>query len=164
MNLSLFFLGIFLITLMSCTQLEIQKYKKENTALSLIENFYHDGAFFEDIKKILGKPDDVYKGSTEKIHSYKNNNLKEWSFGVNNTGSVAWLIYNPVISNNSLLSRIEILPQTWKKYHCRKKRKPDTRVHHVIRDFTFFECAGGKIKAYYNKYGEIRSISVDGPR
>ena len=168
LSIRLLGVGVIFLGMNSCMQFQQKKNKTEenNLALSLMENFLNDGALFKEIKKILGEPDESYKrkNMSEKIYVYnnKNNNLKEWKFGVDDGGKVTWLNHEPW--SNPLLDRVEILPQTWKKYHCKKRSEPDTRVSHVIEKFTFFECAGGKIRAYYNVHGEIGTIYVEAPR
>ena len=41
---------------------------------------------------------------------------------------MVWLNYEPTTDKNPLLDRVEILPQTWKKYDCKKKRANQTEV------------------------------------
>ena len=156
--------------LISCTKFDQRKQAKgqekskkvESLARSIMENFLHKGASFEDIKNILGEPVRMYKYSDNSPEVYVYNNkvtgYKEWNFAVDKKGSVVWLNYMPW--NDSLFDRVEILPKTWKKYHCKKKNKTDASVPHIIREYTFFECAGGRILAYYNVHGEIGTIFI----
>ena len=101
-----------------------------------------------------------FDGIPHKIYDYNNkvNGYKEWSFAVNKAGKVVWL--NHIPWQNPLLDRVERLPDTWKKYDCKKKTRPNTTVPHFVQEDTFFECAGGKIKAFYNVHGEIDTIFV----
>ena len=149
----------------SCMRFEAREEAgKKNLAFSLMEDYLARGASFEDVKKTLGEPARMYKHegkSFPEIYVYNNkvNNFKEWSFAVNEKGEVIWLNYMPW--DNSLFDRVEVFPETWKKYRCKRKTRPDKRVAHVIRKHTFFECAGGKIRAYYNIHGEIGTIVVE---
>ena len=137
---------------------------KKEIGLSFIENFLQKGATSEEIKKLLGEPNRVikFKRISEIVYIYDNkiNNLPEWKFGVNKVGQIVWINHKPW--SNPLVDRVEILPVTWKKYNCKKKTRPDKSVPHVIKDYTFFECAEGKIRAYYNIHGEISTIVVAG--
>ena len=137
--------------------------KEKNVALSLIDNYLQKGATIEEIEKILGRADRIMKlkGIQEKIYDYNNkiNALLEWSFGADEMGRIVWINHKPW--SNPLLDRIEILPETFKKYNCKKKTEPNKKVPHVIQEYTFFECAKGKIRAYYNIHGEISTIAVN---
>ena len=164
---NVFFSGMLGVLLGSCTGTDIQENnpREKNSSISLIEKFFHKGASFEEIKKILGEPSEMYsyKDIPEKIYAYnkKTNRFKKWSFGVDKAGKVVWLNYKPRNDNNSLLDRVEILPQTWKKYRCKKVSVLNTSNPRITYEDTFFECAGGKIKAHYNVHGEIGIIEVE---
>ena len=135
----------------------------QNIALSFIENFLEKGATIEEVKEIFGEPHRVrtYKEIKEKMYDYDNkeNSLEEWTFGADKAGDIVWLNHKP--RSNPLLDRKEILPITWKKYHCKMKTKTDRRVPHVIHTDNFFECAEGKLRAYYNLHGEISTIEAN---
>ena len=150
---------VVLVWMLSCTHAE----SKNNLAYSFIEKFLHNGMSLGEVKKIWGKPDEIFKipNIPYDIYGYNNKKtkFKEWSFTVDKNGEIASLNYEP--DSDPLLDRSEILLQTWKKYHCRKKRKMDTSVKHVVSEVTFFECADGKIRAYYNVYGEVSTIAVE---
>ena len=152
----------FITYITACSNVKIQDERK-NFALSLIDNFLQEEISLNKLRKSLGNPHKTHifkdtPNQTAYFYRNKKNNLHEWSFGVDNSGHVVWINHTPWF--NPLLDRAEILPQTWKKYRCQKKTKPDKRTPHVIRQYTFFECARGKIRAYYNKYGEISDIAV----
>ena len=136
--------------------------KTKDTPASFIENFIENGANLEKVKGTFGESNQKIKikDIQETVYKYinKKHRGREWSFGIGKDKKLVWINYRPW--GNSNLDRVEILPTTFKKYNCRKKREPDTRVAHVIRDYTFFECAKGKIRAYYNIHGEISSIAV----
>ena len=159
-NLVLYAVFGNLLFLASCASSVSQK--EENIPLAFIENFLENGGNLKKVKEVFGEPDEKikFKGDREMIYEYRNKKYKgrEWNFGIGHDKKLLWINYRPW--GNPLLGRVEILPRTLKKYNCQKKTKPDTRVSHVIEDFTFFECAGGKIRAYYNFHGEISSIVV----
>ena len=137
--------------------------KRQLDALSFIDDFLKNGTTVEETKKYFGDPNKIskIKGVSETLYDYRNKEYPtlRWRFGVNDSRQIEWFNYRP--GANPLLNRIEVLPTTFKKYNCQKKRKPDTRVPHVIREYTFFECAEGKMRAYYNTHGEISLIAVN---
>ena len=159
---------MFMILLaVSCTSINSKenpqdKTKKEGYSVDIIEKFLHKGMSLGEVKKILGNPDEVFRipNIPYDIHAYNNKRtkFKEWSFAVDKSGEVASLNYEP--GSDPLLDRMEVLPQTWKKYHCKKKRKLE-RTKHAVGEVTFFECAKGKIRAYYNIHGEVSTIVVE---
>ena len=159
-NLILIGLGTTLF-LFSCTRPTPKKEK--NVPLVFIEDFLENGASLAKVKRIFGEPHETtkLKQIKETMYEYKNksNGLTEWIFGAGDRGEIVWLNYKPWF--NPLLDRVETLPTTFKKYHCKKKRKPNTTISHVIQDYTFFECAERKIWAYYNVHGEISTIEVN---
>ena len=151
----------WLFLLASCSSSTL--HKKETAPLSFIEKFLQNGATLTDIKNTFGEPHNIIKTKqvAEVVYDYddKENQGNKWDFGVNKNGELVWLYYRPW--GNPLLNRVEVLPSTLKKYNCERKRERDTRVPHVIRDFTFFECAEGRIRAHYNIHGEINTIAVN---
>ena len=139
---------------------------RENSALYLIEKFIQEGMSIGEVKKHLGKPQKtlIFKDTPDETAYYyrrKSDNSHKWGFGVNKLNQVIWLHYSPW--GNPLLDRVEILPETLKKYNCKKKSEPDNSTPDLIQNHTFFECTNDKIKfrAYYNRYGEIRSIAAN---
>ena len=167
------FLIVFSVWIVSCTQLESVDSNKKNFPLLIIDNYLQKGASLEEIKSLLGEPGEriTYKNLHQKAQEFykipkdiafynyydKVTKFQEWSFTVNSMGKVEGMAYT---GSHPLLDRVEVLPETWKKYRCKNKVIPDTRNPNVIQDETFFECVDGRIKAYYNKYGEIESITV----
>lgn len=165
-----FIIPLCLIIIMNwitaCTLVKTQGERtsnSENIALSLIEKFIRDGISLDEVKERLGKPHKAltFKDAPDETAYYyrnKTNNLHEWGLGVNKSNQVTWITHTPW--DNPLLDRVEILPKTLKKYHCKKKSKPDNSTPDVVRRHRFFECANGKIRAHYNKYGEIGEIDA----
>ncbi len=152
-------LVLLLIFIVSCTHTE--RRSEKDHAIYFIDTFLNRGISFEEIKSVLKEPDEIEVSKvSEKIYRYegKSTKLLKWNFGVNDEGMVEWIGYHP--RSNSLLDRVEILPFTLKRYNCKKKTEPDERVPHVIDDFTFFECAEGRIRAYYNIHGEVEDIVI----
>ena len=137
--------------------------KEGNAPLNFIEGFLENGVSLTKVKRTFGEPHEIMdvKQIKETVYEYKNksNDLTEWSFGASDQGEIVWFNYEPWF--NPLLDRVETLPTTFKKYNCKKKQKPDTSVPHVTQNYTFFECAEGKIRAYYNIHGEISTIAVN---
>ena len=155
---------ILILLAVSCVYINPKdKIKERKSSIQIIEKFLHKGMSLGEVKKIWGNPDEVFRipNIPYDIHAYDNKTtkFKEWSFAVDKSGEITSLNYEP--SSDPLLDRIEILPQTWKKYHCQKKRKWDTSIKHVVNEVTFFECAKGKIRAYYNVHGEVSTIVVE---
>ena len=160
--------SLCLLGMTGCASIEKQSETKKNNekfALSFIEEFFRDGMSFDEVKKRLGEPHEIFdfKNTPNEMAYYyydKKNNLNEWSFGVNNKfAQVTWMFHYP--RGNPLLDRIEILPQTLKKYGCQKKSKTE-HLPGLTRELKFLECADGRIRARYNKYGEIEYIVVSG--
>ena len=175
-HLIMLLIAIVSLCTTSCTQQANRTSRKEkNTPSLLIDDFLKKGSSLKKIKSILGEPDKIttYRDMHEKAREHhsipkritfylyhnKMTQFQEWNFSIDEKGHVVGIAYDPF--SNPLLNRVETLPQTWKKYNCKKKRKPDTRISHVIQDYTFFECAKGKIEAYYNMHGEITYIGID---
>ena len=156
----IFLLSLYISLLASCMQLSSSK--KNELSLEIIETFLKGEYSVGEIEGLLGKPDEVekYEGEDKQIYSYNNkkNNLREWRLGANKNNKITWIIYIPW--ENPLLDRMEVLPNTLASYNCKKKTKPDKRVPHVIHNYTFFECANGKLRAFYNMHGEIRNIAI----
>ena len=160
-SISLFYIYfVMFFWIVSCVDIAR---KNKNITLSLIDDFLKKSVEVEKIKKILGEPSRIMKlkevPETIYIYNNKKNNLREWNFGIDKKERVVWINHKPW--SNPFLDRVEILPGTWKKYNCKKKIEPNKSVPHVIQEYTFFECAEGKIRAYFNIYGEISNITVN---
>ena len=153
---------IAILCTLSCTQTE-RKITKKDVVLPLVAQSLKKGISFNEVKNLLGDPHETvnfedFSGTVYYYHS-KVTQFRDWSFSVGQKGNVIGILYRPL--SNPFLDRVEVLPMTWKEYDCKKKRKPDTRVSHVTKDYTFLECAGGRIKAYYNMHGEITDIAIE---
>ena len=145
--------------------------------MQLIEKFIQNGLSSDEVKKRLGKPDKIHEDKkvillskpveghrvrVDSIYNYqKKKDVGLWRFHVNNDShQVTRISYNPEF--NPHLKRVEDVLRTWKKYNCEKKSETMPGFGAPAMKRIWLECAGGRVRATYNKSGNVTDIDIKG--
>lgn len=126
----------------------------------ILENSISNNWTGENLKKILGEPDEKSKKDSVEIWYYLNSQggHQEWSFGITNLGLVVFATYLPVTNDPEY--SLDKIKNRWSSYTCQKKLL-SSNIPHVVKSEEYLSCNNGKRNVYYNRYLQVLSLTIE---
>ena len=153
---------IFMICL-SCTSVSTTNTYQEKDPWLVLENFLKKSLSVDQIVEYLGKPKEIVKakdGTSNWIYYDSKTSRQSWAIGISEANdNINGMSYIPGSSGTKLL--VKDLEDRWKNRECTHDKETILIAGHNYSKQKFIKCDSGRIRAKYNRFGEVEGVSVE---